>query len=169
MYNLARNNDFDSSKAREELRYTTKESYETVVGTEGETAAGTGEQTGTKVETAVYEFVISSVAYDGRACSDYTCNMNNGQPVRVTYELTYKTDAKGQKTELLSAKPATGEPAGFGMTLNFGTAGDAVTFSWVTFNSLTNGKTPAGSGTGSISGVTTGGKPVQVTFLYRML
>ena len=95
--------------------------------------------------------------------------MNNGQPVRVSYELTYKTNAKGEQQELLSAKPAEGEPAGFGLPLNFGTAGDAVTFSWVTFNSLTNGKAPAGSGTGSINGVTTSGKPVQVTFRYRML
>jgi hypothetical protein len=113
--------------------------------------------------------VISSVSYDKKACSDYSCNMNNGQPVRVAYELTYQIDSGGQRQELLSAKLATGEPAGFGMTLNFGTAGDAVTFSWVTFNSLTNGKTPTGTGTGSINGVTTSGKPVQVTFLYRML
>ncbi len=157
---------------REEHRYTTKESYETVVDTDESTSDQSTADTGKKetaVVTAVYEFVIDAVFYDGKTCSDYSGNMNNGQPVRVAYELTYKLDAKGQQQELLSAKLAEGEPAGFGLTLNFGTAGDAVTFSWVTFNSLTNGKTPTGTGTGSINGVTTSGKPVQVTFLYRML
>ena len=156
---------------REELRYTTKESYETVTETEENTSDQSNADAGkkeTEVVTDVYEFVIDSVNYDGKACNDYNCNMNNGQPVRVAYEFTYRLDAKGPQQELLSAKLAEGEPAGFGLTLKFGTAGDTVTFSWVTFNSLTAGKTPDRSGSGAIGGVTTSGKPVRVTFRYRI-